>query len=120
MASSDRRESNRFQTSLPVEIRFSPDGVPMQGKSLDIGPNGMRLLTLQPLVEATLIHISFQNASNNTHCEGRVVWTQRSEDNTEFESGVDIQRWGGGVPGSDVIHEIPDLKQKKDRRNKSR
>jgi hypothetical protein len=80
----------------------------------------MRIHTTIPLVEASYVHITFDGASNNTHCEGRVVWTQRSEDANQFESGIDIQRWGGGMPGQDAISNIPNLIPKKDRRNKRR
>src|SRR5438045_1830209 len=93
--SSDRRKGQRFDTTLDVSIRFQPDGSSLHGSGTEIGPNGMRVLTKIPLVEASYVHISFQSASNNTHCEGRVVWTQRSNDNSQYESGIDIQKWGG-------------------------
>jgi hypothetical protein len=80
----------------------------------------MRLLTSIPLVEASYLHISFNNASNHTHCEGRVVWTQRSSDPNRYESGVDIQRWGGGIPGNDPVKSIPNAQPKKDRRKTTR
>lgn len=117
---SDRRKSQRYDTTLSVNVRFLPDGTPIKGSGVEVGPNGMRLLTSIPLVEASYIHISFENASNNTHCEGRVVWTQRSEDPRRYESGIDIQRWGGGIPGQDPIRAIPDMHPKKDRRHTPR
>lgn len=117
-SSSDRRKNNRFLTTFPIHIRFSLDGTPIEADCIEIGPNGMRLLAPMPLVEATYVHISFQQASNNTHCEGRVVWTKRGEDGVKFESGVDVQRWGGGVPGDDAVQKIPSLKPRKDRRSK--
>lgn len=116
---SGRRIAERFDTAMGVLIRFLPDGTPIKGSCLDIGPNGMRLLTPIPLGEATYVHVSFEAASNNTHCEGRIVWTQATKDGKGFESGFDIQRWGGGVPGKEVLKEIP-LKRKSDRRNKPR
>ncbi|MCB4757420.1 MAG: PilZ domain-containing protein [Elusimicrobia bacterium] len=116
----DRRQAHRFQTSLDVDIRYLVDGIPIKGHGVEVGPNGMRVITHQPLMEAAYVHISFVSATNNTHCEGRVVWTQRAEDRSLFESGVDIQRWGGGVPGADVVYDIPDLKPVKDRRKRPR
>lgn len=116
MSSSDRRKNERFDTTLDVKIRFMPDGSPVEGSGVDVGPNGMRLVTTIPLIEASYVDIFFDSASNNTHCEGRVVWTQKSKDNIHYESGIDIQRWGGDVPTPDVIHQIPGKKPKKDRR----
>lgn len=120
MSASDRRKTDRYDVSLDLNLRFLPDGTPIKAKAIEIGPNGMRVLTQRPLGEASYIHASFDNASNNTHCEGRVVWTQRSDDKTQFESGIDIQRWGGGVPGDDLVHNLPELQPKKDRRKKPR
>ncbi len=117
---SDRRKANRFDTALIVSIRFQPDGTPLSGSCIEVGPNGMRVSTAQPLVETSYVHISFENASNNTHCEGRVVWTQRHIEEDRFESGIDIQKWGGSLPGVNVVKELPALKPKKDRRNKPR
>lgn len=119
-STSDRRRTTRFLTTIPIEIRFSTDGTPMDASCIEIGPNGMRVLTQMPLVEATYVHVLFRNASNSTHCEGRVVWTQRSEDDERFESGIDVQHWGGGIPGQDVVEKIPKLKAKKDRRRRLR
>lgn len=116
----DRRSATRYQTAIELSVRFLSDGTPINASGIEIGPNGMRMLTGIPLVEASYVHITFQNASNNTFCEGRVVWTQRSEDGKQFESGIDIQRWGGGVPGEEVLQSLPDLKAKKDRRNRKR
>jgi hypothetical protein len=121
MNSKDRRRGERLDTALPVSIRFLPDGTPIQGSGIEVGPNGMRLITTMPLVEASYIHISFVNASNNTHCEGRVVWTQRNESNiTKYESGIDIQRWGGDVPGSHFLKNLPNTRAKDDRRKTKR
>ena len=64
--------------------------------------------------------ISFNNASNNTHCEGRVVWTQKGPEPTLYESGIDIQRWGGGIPGQAPSEVLGNAKLKKDRRAKPR
>lgn len=116
----DRRRSQRFDSTLEVKIRFLPDGTPIEGSGIDVGPNGMRLVTLIPLVEATYVNIAFENASNNTHCEGRVVWTQRSKDNIHYESGIDIQRWGGDTPHTDAFEKIPIKQPKKDRRRTRR
>jgi hypothetical protein len=116
----ERRQSDRYNTSIDINIRFLPDGTPIKASAIEVGPNGMRIVTSLPLVEASYVNISFDNASNNTYCEGRVVWTQRSEDGARYESGVDIQRWGGGTPGSDIIEKIPNLKPQKDRRKRSR
>jgi len=118
---SDRREMARYDTSIKVDIRFMPDGAPISGSAIEIGPNGIRVVTALPLVEATYLHITFKSASNNTHCEGRVVWTQHSEDEVQYESGVDIQKWGGGIPGhqEDLPHPPPP-KLKRDRRKKRR
>jgi hypothetical protein len=120
MGASDRRQRERFDTALPVAIRFQADGTPIQGSCIEISPNGMRLITATPLVEASYVHIAFEGASNNTHCEGRVVWTQRNQKKDSFESGVDVQRWGGSVPGDNAIRKIPDLTPKPDRRRKPR
>ena len=120
MASSDRRKGQRFDTSLPIALRFQTDGTPVEGHCIEIGPNGMRIMTSMPLVEAAYVMIAFQGASNNTHCEGRVVWTQRNTDADRFESGIDVQRWGGSVPGNETLSEIPNLGPKKDRRQKPR
>lgn len=120
MADSDRRSNERFNTTLDLDLRFLPDGTPIKARAIEMGPNGMRITTSIPLVEASYIHISFQSASNNTHCEGRVVWTQRSEDKKQFESGIDIQRWGGDIPGTDALQSFRDLSPKKDRRKKPR
>ena len=118
---SDRRRSTRYSSSLDIDIRFSEDGTPIKGACLDIASSGLRVLTPVPLVEATYVLISFQEASNNTQCEGRVVWTQRnSEVKTHFESGVDIHRWRGSMPSSDVVKHFPSLQLKKDRRHRSR
>jgi len=117
----DRRKSLRFESAMAILIRLSPDGTPMNGSAIEMGPNGMRLVTKIPLVEAAYVHISFQNASNNTHCEGRIVWTQTAEDDPGlYECGVDIQRWGGGIPGQEGVQKNPILKPKKDRRKKRR
>lgn len=112
----DRRRSERFDTSLEVAIRFLPDGTPVRGWAKEIGPNGIRLVTTVPMVEASYIHISFEDASNNTRCEGRVVWTERNKENSRYESGVDVQRWGGDSPTSDLMRKIPNIAPKKDRR----
>lgn len=120
MTSKDRRRALRYDTALEVNVRFIPDGTPIKGSGLEIGPNGMRLLTSIPLVEASYIHISFADASNNTHCEGRVVWTQRCNNPGGYESGIDIQRWGGGVP-DEMPHNIAqNASPKIDRRKKPR
>jgi len=116
----DRRSATRYDTSIELSVRFLADGTPISASAIEVGPNGMRMLTSIPLVEASYVHITFVGASNNTFCEGRVVWTLRSDDNKRFESGIDIQRWGGGVPGENVVHSIPNLKVKKDRRNRKR
>ena len=120
MTNKDRRQAERYDTALDVLVRFLPDGTPIKGSGVEIGPNGMRLITSIPLVEASYLHISFADASNNTHCEGRVVWTQRSTNPSLYESGVDIQRWGGDVPHSNPIHRVPNAKPKKDRRRTAR
>jgi len=112
----ERRKSTRYGSALEINVRLSPDGTPLNGAATEIGPNGMRILTKIPLVEASYVLISFQTASNNTHCEGRVVWSQPLEG--EFESGVDIQKWGGGIPGQEVVKKVPRFKTKKDRRKK--
>jgi hypothetical protein len=116
----DRRQSTRYDTSISLSIRFLPDGTPVKASAIEVGPNGMRIMTSIPLVEASYVHITIDGASNNTHCEGRVVWTQRAVDGNGFESGIDIQRWGGGVPGHDAINQISNLVPKKDRRNRRR
>jgi hypothetical protein len=121
MPSKDRRRADRFDTALDVSVRFLRDGTPIRGSGVEVGPNGMRLITTMPLVEASYIHISFDNASNNTHCEGRVVWTQRNDkDVNKFESGIDIQRWGGDVPGTHFLKSIPNSRVKGDRRKVKR
>jgi len=120
MNSKDRRKADRYDSALEVQVRFLPDGTPIKGSGVEIGPNGMRVLTSIPLVEASYIHITFQEASNNTHCEGRVVWTQRNETVSGYESGVDIQRWGGGVPETNIGRVAPNARPKKDRRSKPR
>lgn len=120
MSDSDRRQDSRYDTSIPLELRFVADGTPIAGNSIEMSPNGMRVNTKIPLVEASYIHVSFISASNNTHCEGRVVWTQPSEDKTQYESGIDIQRWGGSLPGEQAIQAITSKKPKPDRRKKSR
>ncbi len=116
----DRRKADRYDTTLEVNVRFLPDGTPIKGQGVEVGPNGMRLITAIPLVEASYIHISFENASNNTHCEGRVVWTQKSPDADRYESGIDIQRWGGSIPGDQRIQQIPNTQPKQDRRKTAR
>lgn len=116
---SDRRQAQRFDTALDVSIRFSPDGSPLPGSGVEVGPNGMRVITRIPLAEASYVHISFDSSSNSTHCEGRVVWTQRLQADS-YESGVDIQRWGGEVPGEKIVNALPNAKPKKDRRRTSR
>ncbi len=120
MTSKDRRKAARYESTLDIQIRFLPDGTPIQGQGVEIGPNGMRVFTTIPLVEASYIHISFQEASNNTHCEGRVVWTQRSASSGRYESGIDIQRWGGDVPETTIMQISPTTTAKKDRRSKPR
>ena len=120
MSAKDRRKATRYDSALEVQVRFLPDGTPIKGSGVEIGPNGMRVMTSIPLVEASYIHISFQEASNNTHCEGRVVWTQKNEASSGYESGVDIQRWGGDVPEQNVLRVAPGARPKKDRRNASR
>ncbi len=119
-ATNDRRKALRYDTALEVKIRFLPDGTPILGAGVEIGPNGMRLITSIPLVEASYLHISFADASNHTYCEGRVVWTQRSKDESKFESGIDIQRWGGDVPTPTSDESLPNTKLKKDRRRTAR
>ena len=61
------------------------------------------------------MHVSFENASNQTRCEGRVVWTERNKDGSRYESGIDIQRWGGEMPTSELMKKMP-VTPKKDRR----
>ena len=112
----DRRRSQRFDTSLEVAIRFLPDGEPLTGWAKEVGPNGMRLVTTIPLVEASYVHVSFEDASNNTRCEGRVVWTERNKDGSRFESGIDIQRWGTETPSPEFMRKVPNVTPKKDRR----
>lgn len=120
MTKKDRRRAERFDTTLDVNVRFIPDGSPIKGSGLEVGPNGMRLITTIPLVEASYVHISFENATNNTHCEGRVVWTQRNEKSAGYESGVDIQRWGGSIPTPNPLLDIPKTASKTDRRKTTR
>lgn len=117
-SSSDRRKKDRFESTLEVAIRFSPDGTPIDGVCSEIGPNGMRLRTRMPLIEASYVRINFKNASNSTFSEGRVVWTERTEDQNSFESGIDIQRWGGNNPTQEIPSVEPAMKPKKDRRQK--
>jgi len=117
---SDRRHGQRYDTSMPVEIRLAPDGSAISGFATEMGPNGMRMITTIPLVESSYVHISFQGASNNTHCEGRVVWTEPRSEQNEYESGVDIQRWGGGMPGNEGVEHGVAMTPKKDRRKKPR
>lgn len=116
----DRRRATRYDTAIDLSIRFLADGTPIKASAIEVGPNGMRITTAVPLVEASYVHVTFDQASNNTHCEGRVVWTQRADDGVKFESGIDIQRWGGGTPGHEMINNIPNLIPKKDRRNRRR
>lgn len=113
--SADRRKSTRYNTSLEVSIRLTPDGTPFGGSGVEVGPNGMRVITHLPLAEASYVHISFDASSNSTHCEGRVVWTQRLRTDT-YESGIDIQRWGGEIPGDRLVNALPNARPKKDRR----
>ena len=119
VASSDRRLSQRYDTTLDVFVRFQPDGTPITGAANEVGPNGMRIVTMMPLLEGQYVSVEFQNASNRTSCEGRIVWTERKSDRS-YESGIDIQRWGGGVPGHEFIHSLPSIAPKKDRRKKPR
>jgi len=112
----DRRKSQRFDTSLEVAVRFLPDGEPLTGWAKEVGPNGMRLVTTIPLVEASYVHIQFEGASNNTRCEGRVVWTERNQNGSRYESGIDIQRWGGENPAPEFMKKVPNVAPKKDRR----
>ena len=111
-----RRRAARYDTAMEVSVRLTPDGVPIKGNCVEIGPNGMRLVTAVPLMEAAYVHISFRSSSNNTSCEGRVVWTHDLENKTRFESGVDIQRWGGDLPGEKAISGVTNLRPKPDRR----
>jgi hypothetical protein len=117
---SDRRKDQRFDAVLDVKIRFLPGATPVDGAGVDVGPNGMRVVTEVPLIEASFVTISFANASNNTHCEGRVVWTSRSKDNLKYESGIDIQRWGGDTPTAEPIQHLPVKAAKRDRRKTHR
>jgi len=120
MAASDRRKASRFDTSLDIQIRLLPDGSPIDGLCIEVGPNGMRVVTKSPLVETSYVHVSLPSASNNTFCEGRIVWTQLSEKKSWYESGVDIQRWGGDIPGGEALKTIERIRLKKDRRKKPR
>jgi len=120
MARSDRRKDPRFTTSLELQVRFLQDGTPIEARGIEVGPNGIRILTKVPLVEASYVLISFVGASNHTHAEGRIVWTQPSEDKSAYESGIDIQRWGGDIPGKDVMEKMPKIHSRSDRRNKTR
>jgi hypothetical protein len=115
----DRRRSQRYDTAMEVAIRLVPDGEPLIGWAREIGPNGIRLVTTVPLSEACYVHVSFENASNNTRCEGRVVWTERNRDGSRFESGIDIQRWGGENPVPSLIRNTSST-PKKDRRQTRR
>lgn len=115
----DRRKSERYDTTISVNVRLSPDGTPVKGAAIEIGPNGMRLMTAIPLIEASYVHISFESASNNTFCEGRVVWMQPAKEQDQYESGIDVQRWGGGMPGNDLLNE-QNSRPKTDRRQRSR
>lgn len=117
---SDRRKDQRFDAVLDVKIRFLPGATPVDGSGVDVGPNGMRVVTNVPLIEASYVTISFANASNNTHCEGRVVWTSRAKDNLNYESGIDIQRWGGDTPTAEPIKHLPMKSPKSDRRKARR
>ena len=118
--SSDRRRSQRYDTTLPISIRFLPDGTPVQGAAMEVGPNGMRILTSLPLAETAYLHISFEDASNSTFCEGRIVWTKPGQESGFFESGVDIQRWGGDTPEAAPVNRFPNARLKKDRRRARR
>ena len=120
-AAKDRRKAARYNTRIAIDIRLMFDGAPILGSAVEIGPNGMRILTPMPLVEASYVHIRFRSASNNTGCEGRIVWTLKStEEKEQYESGVDIQKWGGDVPGNDVVQEVPFIRHKRDRRRADR
>ncbi len=120
MGSSERRKGFRFDTSLDIEIRLLPDGTPITGLCIEVGPNGMRVVTKSPLVETSYVHVVLMSASNNTYCEGRVVWTQLADKKSWYESGIDIQRWGGDVPGQEAMRTIERIRLKKDRRQKPR
>lgn len=119
-SSSDRRKAQRYETAFDINIRLSTDGTPMRGSTIEIGPNGMRVFTQLPIPETSYVHISFETASNNTFCEGRVVWVKRGASGSGYECGIDIQRWGGDVPGTNVMQALPNLQPKKDRRKKLR
>ncbi|MFN0116749.1 MAG: PilZ domain-containing protein [Elusimicrobiota bacterium] len=113
----DRRKDLRYEIALDIDIRFIPDGTPIKGSAVEVGPNGMRVIAKLPLVEASYVHISFAGASNNTHCEGRVVWTQKNKSGKNlYESGIDVQRWGGDVPGERALSEFNNTPAKEDRR----
>jgi hypothetical protein len=113
----DRRRSERFDTRLAVDVRSPKEAPSVEAWVIEIGANGMKLITPRALTEASSIHIGFRGASNNTHCEGVVVWTRPVKDATDsFESGVDIKKWGGDMPSEEFIRNAPNLRLKPDRR----
>ena len=114
---SDRRRSERFDTRLPVDVRSPIDAPSVEAWVVEIGANGKKLHTPKILEEAAVVQIGFRGASNNTHCEGVVVWSRPLKDAADsFESGVDIKKWGGDMPTEEFIRNAPNLRLKPDRR----
>lgn len=106
----ERRREERHTVTLDVEVRLSSDGMPLEGECLDIGPNGLRISTKMPLPDSSYIFVAFKGSSNNTRCEGRVVWSQPSHTvGGPYECGVDVQRWGGDMPQDPMHGLIPDV-----------
>lgn len=112
----DRRRSERFDTRLSAMVKNLKNGAIMDASVVEIGANGLRIVTPAPLPDGVEVHIIFQEASNNTHCQGNVVWSRPSKTGGSFDAGVDVIRWGGDLPTADFIRNAPNTRMKPDRR----
>ena len=112
----DRRRSERFDTRLSAAVKNLKTGDVMEASVTEIGANGLRIVTTGHLPEGIEIHLVFQEASNNTHLEGKVIWTRPSKVGSTFDSGIDVIRWGGDMPTADFIRTAPNIRIKPDRR----
>ncbi len=112
----DRRRAERFDTRLQVSIQSIADKSTMEGWTTDISSTGMRLEIPRPIPEGTQVRIAFVAASNNTFCEGCVIWAKPARNPAAFDCGVDVVRWGGDLPTNEFIRRAPNVRLKPDRR----
>ena len=118
----DRRSEERFESCEDVILTFPDDkdrkAVP--AIAYDIGKQGLKLETTQPIEEGTDIQVVFAKSADNVRCFGLVRWARPMKGDSLFESGVIVSAWYGITQGSESYRQFKGTRTKKDRRNRDR